>query len=75
MKFSNRKRKFNEDISSMLEIIIIYSFMLIILGALKPDKTLNDNEKNIRITNFKYAAIHDEDISQNKLNITEEKSK
>ena len=47
----------------------------IILRALKPDKILIDNENNIKITNFKYAAIHDEDASKTKLNITNEKYK
>ena len=47
----------------------------IILRALKPDKILIDNENNIKLTNFKYAAIHDENISEENLNISKEKIK
>ena len=48
----------------------------IIFRALKPDKILIDNENNIKITNFKYAAIDNENIAKKRFsNITEEKLK
>ena len=47
----------------------------IIFRALKPDKILIDNENNIKITNFKYAAIDNENTAKKCFNISEDKFK
>ena len=47
----------------------------IIFRALKPDKILIDNENNIKITNFKYAAIDNENTAKKCFNISEDKCK
>ena len=41
----------------------------IIFRSLKPDRILIDNESNIKITNFKYAAFYDKEKVKQKLGI------
>ena len=84
LKMINLRKKIEYQISEeklmkiFLQCLKSLSFIHsqgIILRALKPDKILIDNENNIKLTNFKYAAVHDENISEENLNISKEKVK